>query len=301
MTRSLLVVSLVTILAGSAWAPVSASDPGPVSGRVLGPAGNPLPGVCVGFFYRSIGGGWASNGFSAAFTDETGGYESAALPVGSYNIAFGGTAENNDCSFNAMANYAEQWWDHKPSSQCSDALIVETGETATGIDATLGESTICPPFPPAIATDLAVTGATISKVPIETDYGELGYTGLLRDIAVDLANHSSVLVPGSLLEISACPIDSTAPQPISSCTNVVQESVNLAAGGTLHNTYRWNAVGWIGDVTLTATISVPPGFIDTAPHNDQRSANTYVIVGGKAPAEEFQSRFSDLHPPAPLN
>jgi hypothetical protein len=97
--------------------------PGSISGKVLGPLGEPLKNVEVCAVPEAAGYELCT------LTDDQGEYRRDRLPPNSYKVWF--------YPIHTGLNLLEQFWDHKPSWEAAEAIMLTSGESRTGIDADL--------------------------------------------------------------------------------------------------------------------------------------------------------------------
>jgi hypothetical protein len=111
--------SLVIALAAIPPVPARGARQGRIAGRVTGPSGRPVKGICV----------YAATMQDIAFpgsTDARGNY-AISVPAGSYVVHFAGCARWPD--------YSPQWYPGQPSRRAARMLRVRAGETVNGVDA----------------------------------------------------------------------------------------------------------------------------------------------------------------------
>lgn len=239
-----------------------------IAGRVTDESDAPLGGVCVTAEQRSEWGypdyGWL-DWYGSAVTDSNGDYKVEDLPAGDFIVSFW------DCNWSDSREFLPEFYNDKTSPSDADQIPLAAGESATGIDAGLKEY-IPPTPPPPMYTDLAVSGVEVTNVPIETDYGHVGYSGYMRDITAEFGNISTQ-TSWATLRISACTDDG--------CSLIHSSFLNLDGGASRTEKFRWDASGYVGDVTIRAEISPSQcNTYDSDTSNNEQRADHYVIVGG---------------------
>lgn len=141
-----------------------------ISGRVTGPTGTPLDGVCV-----DVNGPAAS--FGSTKTNASGEYTITGLAAGEHRVHF------RPCD---AATYAQEWWNDKPDSTTADVIALTTGEHRTGVDAALAGAgaisghvsgptghaplVVCVGVFPATATGIDLFGPAIAGVETSGDF-----------------------------------------------------------------------------------------------------------------------------------
>ncbi|HVO55825.1 MAG TPA: carboxypeptidase-like regulatory domain-containing protein [Solirubrobacterales bacterium] len=115
----------VEVLDGATTAGIDAelAAPSSIGGKVLGPLGEPLEEVEVCAVPE--GPGYER----CTLTEEEGEYLLDRLPPNSYKAWFD--------PFLTGLNLLEQFWDHKPTSEAAEAVVLGPGEAVSGIDADL--------------------------------------------------------------------------------------------------------------------------------------------------------------------
>lgn len=119
--------------------------------------------------------------------------------------------------------------------------------------------------------DFALTHLEVEGVRLRTDQVELVSPGHNRLITFEMDN----LVPESEpvwvdVEFRACPVST------GTCSLIRTISMG-SVDGKVRGSFQWNALGYLGDVEITATIIA---YDDRNFSNNQRKAQHYVIVGG---------------------
>lgn len=241
-----------------------------ISGRVTDEAGAPLSRVCVNVGTDAYGYsrpeyyfwyGWSGY----AETEADGTYTVDDIPPGEYFVSF------RDCNYSDQREFVPEYYNNKTNPSDAEKVTVTGGETITGIDAAL-KSYVPPPPPPPVYTDLAVSDLEVTKVPIETDYGHVAYSGYVRDITAEVSNISTQTA-WATLSIRACTDDG--------CRVIRESSLRLGAGTTRTEKFRWDATGYVGDVTIAAEITPSEcNMFDSDTSNNKRRVDHYVIVGG---------------------
>lgn len=253
----------VTVLSGESATGIDAalsgaggSQPGGITGTVTVPGASSDQTVCVTAF----------DAFDQSFVTDTAVVASAGqaaayylqLDAGDYKVEF------EDCSSGSIVT---QWYRAKSDFYSADVVTLSSGEVRGGIDATMALN-VTPP-PPAVY-DLAMTALSVEKLPIETDYGSVG-SGWIRRIDLSASNLGNVSSDLAYLSVKACP-QST----LFSCDLLHAESFYLEPGESLDRSIRWNALGWVGEVKIIASICTSYDFDH---ENNRREVDHYVVVG----------------------
>lgn len=240
-----------------------------VSGRVTDESGAPLSRVCVTvgtepYWYEIPEYYYWYGWFRSDLTDEDGNYTVEDIPPGEYVVSF------RDCD-NDLRDFLPEYYNDKTDPSEADVITLEGSQVVTGIDAAL-KSFVRPTPPPPVYTDLTVSDLEVTKAPIETDYGHVGYSGYVRDITAEVGNDSTQTAWASL-RISACTDDG--------CRTIRSSSLQLEAGTSRTEKFRWDATGYLGDVTIVAKVSPAEcNMFDSDTSNDTQRLDHYVIVGG---------------------
>lgn len=222
---------------------------GRISGRVTNAAGQGLGSICVGAYVDVYS--FAEGGYTAG----DGGYTVVGLRTGDYRVKF------SDCSYPPI--YLAEWYNDRPDFWTADPVgVTETAVTA-GIDAVLA---------PAPVIDLAVTHLAVENVPVRTDYGDVGYTGWVRRVRVEVSNLGEAVPEYANLAVEACTRSDGACRRLDDWVEL-----KLAPGERRTFTFDWNGFGQAGDVRVEARVWA---FADRHPDNDSRRVDHYVIVGG---------------------
>jgi hypothetical protein len=230
------------------------AETGAISGTVTNSDGDGLSDICVSALLGEF------NYVGFAYTNFDGTYALSDVGPGTYKVVF------DDCYY--PPRYVEQFYNGKPDFASADPVSVASGTTTTGIDAVMAP--LPPPPPP---TDLAVTGMSIENVPLQTDYGPAGYSGWVRRVHVSVANLSEV-TPSfpALVRVDVCP------ETLGGCSTIGAAQLDVPAGETVEQTFKWNGFGGAGDFQVTATICSPQP--DSNLGNNSATMDHYVIVGG---------------------
>jgi carboxypeptidase family protein len=219
---------------------------GGITGAVTDEAGEPLKSMCV------IASGDVTYGFGE--TDENGFYAINRLAPGNYEVVF------YDCY---GSTYRSEWFDDQPSSILADSVAVVRKVWTNGTDAALGKR----PRP-----DLAITGLSVSSVPLEASDVTLAGSPWLRTISVDVSNIGAALPndEASLLIWAESMTDGNS-------QFIASDAALVMPGSTEHRTYDWNALGTIGDATVYASVCT---YDDADRGNDVAHTHSYAGVGG---------------------
>lgn len=221
---------------------------GKITGKVTNAAGEPLGSICVGAysdFYYTEGYG---------YTGGDGAYRIVGLRTGGYKVEF------RDCSYPPL--YLDEWYNDKANFNLADPVGVTVTVETPNIDAVLA---------PAPVIDLAVTGLSVENVPIQTDYGQAGYTGWVRRVHVEVSNLGEAVPEYASVGASACTTTDGG------CRQLGWIDVRVGVGGKAAYTFEWNGFGQVGDATVEASVYA---FRDRHPENNSRRVSHYVIVGG---------------------
>lgn len=150
-------------------------------------------------------------------------------------------------------------------------------ETATPIDVAPGEievaNVVLRPWPDG---DVAIDIAEIENVPARTDNGPLPVQpGTRRRIHVDITNLSAVPAFTEGGSVVVCPETAGDCEQLESWL-----SFSLQPGETRRVSTDWAAVGYAGDVRITAHRGWAFFINDRNWRNDYDSASHYVVAGG---------------------
>lgn len=193
-----------------------------------------------------------------AMTDGSGSYSVTDLAPGDYKVMF------SECG---SGSHAAEWYNDKADFDQADVIDVQGGATTSGIDAFLEGA----PLPPE--ADLAVTRLSVENLPIQTDFGTLGYTGWMRDVTVEVSNLAGGPAPASLT-VEVCP------RTEGLCSVIAREYFeSIAQEAPIARSYQWNAAGLAGDVRVQARVD-SCSVRDPDYDNNWRSVDHYVIAGG---------------------
>lgn len=240
----------VTVAQGADTAGIDAALAlgGSFRGRVTDSSNAGVDSICVAAYDDSFS--WA--GFGSTGPD--GAYSVTRLPAGSYRVEF------NDCAY--PQRFLSEWWKDKPDFSSADPVAVTQGADTPGIDAVLA------PIP---VVDLAVTKLSVENVPVQTDYGNAGYTGWTRRVHVEVSNLGEAAPPWASLAVIVRTTTDYRPRCIGST------DVSVPVGGRAVYSFEWNGLGQVGDVEVEAVVSAQ---YDRKPANDRMEVRHYVVAGG---------------------
>lgn len=225
---------------------------GTIGGRVTDVHGEPISGICVGAHDDE------ENGWARSWTEGDGVYRLTGLAAGSFRIEF------EDCEwdfFGSRPRYLSEWYDDRSDFDTADAIEAAPGLHAPGINAQLAH---------ASTPDLALTNLSVERVPVETDLGPVAPNPLQRRVRVEVSNLGDGGADWAMLETWACARNG-------SCRDIGGESVSLEAGGRVARSFRWNATGMVGDVTVYARVC---SSYDSDLSNNDAKTEDFVGVGG---------------------
>ncbi|MEO7804494.1 MAG: carboxypeptidase-like regulatory domain-containing protein [Actinomycetota bacterium] len=238
--------------------------PGSIGGTITDESAAPISGICVEADSYGSYGGWYS-GFGYARTDASGSYQIDGLAAGDYVVSFYGC--------NSGRQFYFEYYDNQQERDLANKVAVSLGQTTSGINATLTEYIPPPPTPPVL-TDLALTDLKVSNVPLETDDVKPGlHSGWVRQIDTEVSNLSAQAGWG-FLTVKAC-------SSASECSTIYRKWIAPGANSKIVESFRWNALGWVGDVAIRAEVRlVACNGYDPDSSNDRRSVEHYVMLGG---------------------
>lgn len=228
-----------------------------IAGRVIGEDAE-LEYACVDVYSPSgdyIGGSWS----------EGNDFVVGGLRAAEYRL------QMSDCY---SGSYESEWFADKPTFSSADPVQVAEGSYVGGINGTLARLR---------QSDFAVQGLTVRPVPLQTDVTPVAPLGTLRDVTVNLENVGN-LGGWTYVEVWAI-ADSTGERRF-----IGEDRVGLLAGGTADPTFRWNATGSFGDMTIEARVC---GY-DGDRRNDVGRTRSYALVGGTGQGFHTSRPFSGL-------
>jgi carboxypeptidase family protein len=222
---------------------------GRISGRITDAStGTPLADMCVWVYERN------QQLRTTAQSAADGTYTTGEVLAGHhfYRVGF------SDCGRDAYAN--EYYNDVREFDQAS-SLTVPDGGITSNIDAALDP---IPPPPPPTATDLTVAHVAVTNEAFPFSPVDVGWQ---RTISVTVTNLGDDYPVDARLVVTACP------RTVGACKQIGDEPVSDALAGEQTLFVRWNGLGMVGDVRLTAHIEYPT---DTDPSNNDKMVDYYV-------------------------
>lgn len=197
----------------------------------------------------------AGNVLDFLTTDEDGSFSTVVEP-GTYLI------RTADCR-ELHPRWEEEWFPDAATSEDAERIVIRAHDEVT-VPIVLARR---------FAPDLAVRSLRVENDPLRTDNGNAPVQpGTQRIITASVMNRGN--------EAWRAPVSVTVcPRTNGLCQQVGSDTITLKAGERRNLHFQWNALGWIGDVRVDASIT-PEDLPDPDTANNAEAVDSFVVVGG---------------------